>query len=1630
MKKRVYKDDNVKPKYVFDKYHPIDSMKPLKNMWLKAIQLIALITCFTSADAQLKADFSASPTVGCPPVIVDFKDLTTGAPTSWKWDLGNGTTSIEQNPKNAYFDPGQYTVKLVVKNAVGADSIVKSQVIIVNAPPAVNFKASDSTGCFPLKVNFSDLSTAGSGTIASWQWDFGDGTLSTLQNPDHTYTNAGSFTVTLRVVNSNGCVKVFTKPNFINLADGVKANFSFLNVGACQSPSPVIFTNTTQSTGLVNYKWNFGDGKSSTAINPINNYANAGTYTVQLIATNTSGCSDTLTKINAVSIGFVKASFTFKDSACVNETVSFANTSTPEPTTASWYFSDGTMLTGINVTKAFASAGVYQVKLVNNYGSCADSTIKTITIKAKPKASFNATNTSGCVAPLTVNFQNTSTNGITYKWNFGDGATSTQQSPTHTYTTPGAFSVRLIVTNATGCTDTLDKADLVKVTPPRIVFLGNLPVKGCLPYTISPQAVIQSIEKVTSYFWDFGDGSTSTDSFPKYTYTKPGFYTVKLKIVTGAGCIDSFTHEQAVQVGSKPLAKFSATPRDACAEVPIVFKDVSGDSTITEWLWNFGDGIQSVVKDPKHFYVDTGFFNITLVVTSMGCADTLEVKKYIHISPPIASFDTAYFCTDRLTRKFKDKSIGATSWSWDFGDGNTSTQQNPTHTYAKPGRYNVVLKVSNGTCVNTNKKEVLVVKELGELVYSSEISCRDSRVGVNVINIDKSNIQNYSWYFAGLGGPVVTTVSAPVAQNFNEAGTFSIAVVTYDVLGCRDTLGVAVPIKIYGPQADFSLGTQGICLGNTITLNETSLTDQVHPITKYIWDYGDGKKDTLAAAPFKHQYDSVGVFSVKLLVQDSYGCKDSIAKPNILTVTNPKAQFRVSDTLICPNIPITFTNESTGGVSVNYLWSFGDGSTSTKLDTIRSYKQQGSYVVNLKMVDKFGCTSNASTNIKVFPALANFTVSDSFGTCPPLLVDFNNTSTNFVNFSWDFGDGGTSSLSAPSHLYTYPGTYSAKLWVNSNGGCADTLKKVIKIQGPTGVFNYTPTTVCSPSDIQFTATTKNAVRYFWDFNDGTGNYSDSTKATHTYSRPGDYLPKMILEDASGCPVPIVGPDTIHVKAITTNILAENKLICDSGYVSFSDSTWSNDEIAGFLWEFGDGTKSTDRAPKHLYDKPGMYNIKMTATTKFGCTDVASLNNFVKIIPSPAIAINGDTSACEPGSLTFTGNLLKADTSTLSWSWNMGNGNTSSLQNPGAQSYLKAGNYPIKAVVINADGCATTVERTATIHPIPVVDAGVDSIMCLNAPINLMATGADMYTWQFHPTLSCLNCATPTANPKDSITYKVTGKTIYGCTGTDSVTVLVRQPFVMSVNNGDTLCIGESYGLKANGAKNYEWFPSTYLDNSKSATPKAKPETTITYQVVGKDDKSCFSDTGYVTIQVYPIPKIEIEGNNPINLSVGSALTLKTKNSSDVTGWKWYPSTGLDCNNCPNPIASPREKITYSVQATNAGGCVSKDDVTVVVICDNSNVYVPNSFSPNGDGANDQFYPRGTGVFNIKSFKIFNRWGQIVYSKSNVNANVASDGWDGTMNGVKLTSDVYVYCIEVVCQNSVVLPIIGNVTLIR
>jgi gliding motility-associated-like protein len=338
----------------------------------------------------------------------------------------------------------------------------------------------------------------------------------------------------------------------------------------------------------------------------------------------------------------------------------------------------------------------------------------------------------------------------------------------------------------------------------------------------------------------------------------------------------------------------------------------------------------------------------------------------------------------------------------------------------------------------------------------------------------------------------------------------------------------------------------------------------------------------------------------------------------------------------------------------------------------------------------------------------------------------------------------------------------------------------------------------------------------------------------------------------------------------------------------------------------------------------------------------------------------------------------------------------------------------------------TAQVTVTQRQQPPVNAGPDQTICAGKNASLTATGASTYVWSPAASLSCSNCANTIAMPSLTTTYQVTGTDIYGCIDSDkvAVTVILREP--VSIGKGGEICAGESFSLSATGGSDYSWYPAGQLNNSSSPAPIATPGTTTAYRVVIRQGY-CFADTLSATVVVHPLPTVDAGPDK--NITGGSSTQLQPT-GTDITTYLWTPADGLSCTTCANPIAGPQKTTTYTVNVTSEFGCQAKDDVTLFINCEGKQVWLPNTFTPNGDGHNDRFYPHGRGIDRVLRFRIYNRWGEVLYDRANVPTDDASYGWDGLYKNQQLKPDVYVYVILAQCANGDTVELKGDISLIR
>jgi len=1510
-----------------------------------------LLLAFQQAMAQAPvANFTATPISGCNPLLVTFTSTSTGNPTSYSWNLGNGVITGQQNPTTTYTTPGTYPVSLTVTNANGTNTKTVASYITVFPGPNVVFNASPLAGCPPLNVNFTNSTTSNIPGPITYSWNFGDGSpLNSATTPSHTYYTSSN--VILVATDAQGCSNNATKA--ITVHQPPIINFSAVS-SQCDIPATVNFTSNITGTAPFFYQWFFGDGGSANTANPSHIYTTAGIYNVTLIVTDGNGCKDTLVKNNYMNVGNLVPNFTFA-TGCDGTPVSFTNTTNVQDSVR-WYFGDGGTDTAIHPKHIYNSSGTFSVKLIVYRSSCKDSITKQITINPKPVADFSLTN-----CPPTIQFTNSSTGATSYLWDFGDGSTSTLPNPSHTYSlNDTAIYPKLIATNALGCTDTSYMVDTVRLYA---VILSGVSPNGfhCVgdtalfKYNLYTFDIFDPLRKripypypVLSILWYFDDGAaTSTLDSTTHIYSGRGKYRPSVTITTSNGC--TFTDTFQVLVGHKPTASFTFSPDTVCNHGVVTFVN---NSINAQWyLWDFrmgGSYADTAGGVYTYTYQSSGIDTVILYAFDYGCTDTFKANRPVVVRPPTALWNYEIFCENPKKVQFIDSvSIEPTSIWWDFGDGDTTSVSNPIHTYQNLGTYVVSLYTYNSIygCRDTMTKTITLIDPVLSFTVPDTAICVGDSLTFTP-NYSVTPVGGFSWSYNNNFTPFYPVPpypdknisTGPWGFRFTQRGIYNVHVIAEDQLGCRDTF--TRTILVAQPYAGFVATPSYGCAPVNISFLDTSTNVQGAYQISRLWDFGNGQA-TSNGPTISNSYGAAGIYSVQLVVFDNVGCTDTVITPNYIDIRDPVPGFTVSDSNACMKQLLAFQNTTTGTNKYTCVWDFGDGTTDTAKNPIHAYHVTGAFTVKLVVTDSIGCKDSIIKvgYINITKPTAQFSASDTLSVCPPLNVIFNNTSTGALTYAWNLGNGTNSNFFNPTGSYVTPGIFQVQLVATNAENCRDTAYGRVRVLGYAGGLTYAPLQGCAPLEVGFKAELFNIPSVIWDFSDGVtkiANSSDTT--THIYTAPGAYLPKLILSDNTGCQNSSVGLDTIKVDGILPGFVTSPA--CINTPVTFFDTSFSYfSQVKSWRWSFNSGNFTT---------------------------------------PDPTLTFN------------------------------------------------TAGSYPVKLVTTNANGCTDSVSTTFVIYDLPKIVAVSDTSICNGDAAQLSATGGISYVWTPGLTLSCDSCQSPVAMPTAPTSYVVMGRDVNGCTNKDTVRVSIQFVTTSSVANGGEICEDSSFQLLASGAHRYEWTPAASLSSSTVPNPLASPVTTTTYTVIAWEG-SCPPDTNTVRVVVHPKPSVD--AGTDVTIVAGKSVMLNAK-GTNIEFYLWSPAATLSCENCSNPEANPQATTRYKVLVTSLKGCKAYDTVLVRVLCDGSQLFIPNTFSPNNDGQNDVFYPRGVGLKSISSFRIYNRWGELIFEKRGIQLNDRVNGWDGTYKGNLQSPDVFVYAIDGECESGEPISWKGDVTMLR
>ncbi len=845
--------------------------------------------------------------------------------------------------------------------------------------PRANFNWNFS-GCATNPVSFQNQSTDSVHTINSWQWNFGDATgNSNLANPTYTYGAGGSYNVLLNVANNQGCYDDTTIVFTIN--NSPSAAFSFSGISCVGNSISFNDQSTILNGNIAHWYWDYGDGTRDTFLvstNPSHVFTTAGTFTVSLVVDNANGCRSTHTETVVVGNRPVP-DFTLPGNVCLPGGVAlFTNTSTViggGSMTYTWNFGDASPISNqTSPSHIYTTTGSYSVTLTAALGACSKDTVKIFsTLYPKPLANFSVNpetclNTSTVFTDLSTASNSTINN---WSWNFGDAGVSTNQSPSHTYSTAGSYSVTLQVTTDKGCTDDTIRSIVINPLPSAAFTISN---PRCETQAITfTDASLPNAGLITEWSWDFGDGNTAirNDALPfTHVYTSAGNYTVTLKVKTDRGCFSTFAVQQIV-IHNMPAPEF-AFPTSLCFPGSVAFTNNTtiADGTLSQMIynWDFGDMNNSTVTAPTHNYGAAGQYNVTVTATSNnGCIKSISHPLSIYGIP------VAGYTVNNMGNICSNQSLNITNTSivnglgtvvgleiyWDYlvDQTNVTTDNSPvangiySHTYPVFGTpltkvYRVLIRAKNESGCTNDYSIDLTVYAAPNVVFNNMAGICQEAPAFNLISASNTTSLTGTGIYSGSGvsnGNLFTPTNAGVGTQM----------LTYTFSGDNGCISSATGSIVVFPTPILNLGPdRNVLEGNSISLAPVVITGSG---LSYLWSPGTYLSSISIVNPVCAPREDIE-YTLKVVSAD--GCKNE-----------DDVFIKVVKDFIVPN---TFTPNGDG---INDLW---------KIENLNFYPNHRLEVFNRNGQKLFESTNyngdwNGSYKGKPLPSGTYYYIIDLYG---------------------------------------------------------------------------------------------------------------------------------------------------------------------------------------------------------------------------------------------------------------------------------------------------------------------------------------------------------------------------------------------------------------------------------------------------------------------------------------------------------------------------------------------------------------------------------------------------------------------------------------------------------------------------
>ena len=1312
------------------------------------------------------------------------------------------------------------------------------------------------------------------------------------------------------------------------------------------------------ATGYSRLKWDLGNGTTSTADSASTSYVTAGSYTVSLTAYSATD-SSIYTKVVYLPHN-VDISFTASDTAvCPKTGITFHNTSTSVisgPITYNWVI-NGTSFTSASPVDTFTTPGYYTIYLVaTNSMGCSDQLTVTdyIHVLAKPAVAFNTISGYLCKPPYVASFLSTTTGSspFTNKWKFiEDGAvfTDTAASASHTYTSPQHYNnIRLIVTDANGCTDSVTHQSVILDTVrARYTTAATACIADSVIFTNQSNTFVNSK-------WYFGDATSrnvNTDTV-QHRYAAAGLKSVQL-VVNDGHCADTAIH--ALTVNALPTPSIAFTPRYPCSggDTMYFYANVAYPSA----TWNFGDGLTGTGDSFLRNVLPVGIDSIVLSVIDInGCRGTARIADTIYdlnlaiIPGGIPGFDQASGCGpytahfdahfSTTTPSFHTYPVAGASYSWSFGDGSfsTGTSATITHAYTAVGIYEAHCWATTTNGCIADEYATITVSNAPSVSFTTSTSeiCNGNAV-IFTPHVTAGAVDYYQWHFGD--GSVTESFAADMntPHVFSRPGVFNDTLFAYSG-GCGGTYIMPGSIVVDSPL--IAVAASYSCTQP----NHMDFSAVLGGADAYLWMFGDGTTST-ALAP-SHNFPAITsaapvTYTVALAAYNAAsGCRDTV-RTQVSLFDHP-ATFTSNDTNMCPGMAVVSDTSDFSGLFIynQYKWYVNSVLTYSSVSGM-SYVNDtlpaaGIYHIALVATDIHGCQDTAQNTVHVGIPLDSFSVSRTNACGPRDTITFTDITTNLpgrsiTGYSWRFADGtsliGGSSVS--THIYNSVNTtdsFKVTEVVTDNIGCVDSSKVMIKVYHPKALFTTITKYPCLNIEDSFhngcTAASGYHLSYAWDFGDG--STSVVTNPRHAFAATGIYTVTLRATDTThGC----YGDTALSVNVTSTDAtlhMDDSVSVCYPKTIHFSTTFADTGRHSSVLTVFPSVAYDTGNAT-FTYAAPGLNTVTLISANSHGCAD--TVTGHMKIYGYVGDFLVNPHTGLAPLSVTLGAEGITGGT----LNWDFGDGITSSVADTSIHTYSVPGIYVPHLFRASDAGCTSISSDTIKVDQIIPQFNVAYSHLCAgiadsftNVSTSVISTIAYSH-WDFGDG-DTSNLANPVHafTSAGSFTVNLTVTNALGVSNsTHQIVTVYAPPVILGTGHTTPVCAGTAIALLDSTTSGtmpltYSWNgPSGYLSVlSEPVLPAFSSVQSGTYSLVVTDANGCTANAT-TTVNIDPLPLVpSVSGID--SMCQGSVAHL----SSSSAGGVWSSSNTLIATvssiGAVNGLASGTVDISYTV----SGSCIT------------------------------------------------------------------------------------------------------------